>query len=41
MSKKIYCGIKKPKRNQYLGNMKECGEANQFRLWGVNKMIRD
>lgn len=36
--KKIYCGIKKPGKNQKLGSMKECAETNQIRLYGVRKI---
>ena len=38
MSKTLYCGIKKPRKNQRQGTMKECIEANQLRLWGLNKV---
>jgi hypothetical protein len=38
MSDDIYCGIGKVPKNKKMGSMKECGEANQIRQYGIKKV---
>lgn len=38
MSDDIYCGIGKVPKNKRMGSMKECGEANQIRQYGIKKV---
>lgn len=38
MAKNIYCGAKTVPKNKQIGNMKECAEKNQVRLYGLNRI---
>ena len=38
MSEPIFCGIGKCPKGKKVGTMKECAEANQVRLYGINKI---